>query len=385
MWERIREIIRKEFRQTLRDPRMRVLLIGPPILQLIIFGYAVNLDVEHSRLAWVDMDRSQESRELLAAFEGSAYFEVAATPSSDREVQDLIDHSVVLAAVRILPGFGRDVRRGNTAGVQILLDGTNSNTAAIVSSYASQIVVNYAARLLEEQQNSYLLARASPAAGAVATVAPEFSAQTRVWFNPALKSRDYFVPGVVMNIIALVTVMLTSMSIVREKEIGTMEQLMVTPIRPIELMLGKVLPFAAVGLFEVGIVTAAALLVFRTPFRGNPLELLACAILFLLTTLGTGLFISTISDTQQQAMMSSFFFFLPAMLLSGFSFPIPNMPAAVQYLTYLNPLRYFMQILRGIFLKGIGTEILWPQMLALASFGVAIIVLSALRFHKRLD
>jgi len=151
------------------------------------------------------------------------------------------------------------------------------------------------------------------------------------------------------------------------------------------LMLGKILPFAAVGLFQVGIVTAAALIIFRTPFRGSPLELLACAILFLLTTLGTGLFISTISDTQQQAMMSSFFFFLPAMLLSGFTFPIQNMPSAVQYLTYLNPLRYFMQILRGIFLKGIGVEILWPQMLALGLFGVAIIVLSALRFHKRLD
>jgi ABC-2 type transport system permease protein len=385
MWERIREIVRKEFRQTLRDPRMRVLLIGPPILQLIIFGYAVNLDVEHSRLAWVDLDRSQESRELRAAFEGSTYFEVWATPSSDREVQELIDHSEVLAAVRILPGFGRDVRRGNTAAAQILMDGTNSNTAAIVSSYATQIVANYAARLLEEQQNSRVLARAASPAGVVAAAPPGFSAQTRVWFNPALKSRDYFVPGVVMNIIALVTVMLTSMSIVREKEIGTMEQLMVTPIRPIELMLGKILPFAAVGLFEVAIVTVAALLVFRTPFRGSGMELLACSVLFLLSTLGIGLFISTISHTQQQAMMSSFFFFLPAMLLSGFSFPIPNMPMPVQLLTYLNPLRYFMQILRGIFLKGIGAEVLWPQMLALALFGIAIIVLSALRFHKRLD
>jgi ABC-2 type transport system permease protein len=296
-----------------------------------------------------------------------------------------VDSGKVLAAVQILPGFGRDIIRGNTASVQILIDGTNSNTAAIVSSYATQIVSSYAARMLEEQLNSRIMARAGPNAGAVSGTLPGFAAETRVWFNAALKSRDYFVPGVVMNIIALVTVMLTSMSIVREKEIGTMEQLMVTPIRPIELMLGKVLPFAVVGIFEMGIVTAAALLVFRTPFRGNPFELLACTILFLLTTLGTGLFISTISNTQQQAMVSSFFFFLPAMLLSGFSFPIPNMPPAVQYLTYLNPLRYFMQILRGIFLKGIGVEILWPQMAALALFGVAIIVLSALRFHKGLD
>ena len=385
MWGRIREIIRKEFRQTLRDPRMRSLLVGPPILQLIIFGYAVNLDVEHSRIAWVDADRTAESRELRSAFEGSSYFEVAALPERDEEVQDLIDHSAVVAAVRILPGFGRDIRRGDTSAVQILIDGTNSNTAAIVASYATQIVTGFAAQLLEGQQNSLVLARAAPPVPAVATPAPGFSADIRVWFNAALKSRDYFVPGVVMNIIALVTVMLTSMSIVREKEIGTMEQLMVTPIRPIELMLGKILPFALVGIFEVCVVTTAALLVFRTPFRGNPLELFACAILFLLSTLGIGLFISTISNTQQQAMMSSFFFFLPAMLLSGFSFPIPNMPAAVQYLTYLNPLRYFMQILRGIFLKGIGVEILWPQMLALALFGAAIIVLSALRFHKRLD
>ncbi len=385
MWERIREIIRKEFRQTLRDPRMRVLLIGPPILQLIIFGYAVNLDVEHSRLAWVDADRTPESRELRAAFEGSTYFEVSAAPENDAAVQAMVDHGDVIAAVRVLPGFARDIRRGNASSVQILLDGTNSNTAAIVSSYATQIVSGYAARVLAGQQNSKILARSTrgPAPGAGSL--PGLAAQTRVWFNAALKSRDYFVPGVVMNIIALVTVMLTSMSIVREKEIGTMEQLMVTPIRPIELMLGKILPFAGVGIFEVGIVTAAALLVFRTPFRGNALELLACAILFLLTTLGTGLFISTISNTQQQAMMSSFFFFLPAMLLSGFSFPIPNMPTAVQYLTYLNPLRYFMQILRGIFLKGVGIDILWPEMVALALFGAAIIVLSALRFHKRLD
>lgn len=383
MWERIREIVRKEFRQTLRDPRMRVLLVGPPILQLIIFGYAVNLDVEHSRLAWMDMDRTPESRELRAAFEGSPYFEVSATPGNDAVAQDMVDHSEVIAAVRILPGFGRDIQRGNASSVQILLDGTNSNTAAIVSSYATQIVSGYAARTLAEQQNAKILARAAPAAAA--TSLPALAAETRVWFNAALKSRDYFVPGVVMNIIALVTVMLTSMSIVREKEIGTMEQLMVTPIRPIELMLGKVLPFAVVGIFEVCVVTAAALVVFRTPFRGNPLTLLACAVLFLLTTLGVGLFISTISNTQQQAMMSSFFFFLPVMLLSGFSFPIPNMPAAVQYLTYLNPLRYFMQILRGIFLKGVGVDVLWPQMAALAVFGVAIIVLSALRFHKRLD
>jgi ABC-2 type transport system permease protein len=209
--------------------------------------------------------------------------------------------------------------------------------------------------------------------------------QSRVWFNPELESRDYFVPGVVVNIIALVTVMLTAMSIVREKEIGTMEQLMVTPIRPIELMIGKLLPFAAIGLFEVGLVTSAAMLVFDTPLRGSVVLLFGAAILFLLTTLGAGLFISTISHTQQQAMMSSFFFFLPAMLLSGFAFPIRSMPAAVQFLTYVNPLRYFMDIVRGIFLKGTGLAHLWPQLAALLAIGTAALLLSAARFRKRLD
>jgi ABC-2 type transport system permease protein len=200
-----------------------------------------------------------------------------------------------------------------------------------------------------------------------------------------LKSQNYFVPGVVVNIIALVTMMLTSMAIVREKEIGTMEQLMVTPIRPIELMLGKTLPFAAVGLLEVLLVTGAALLIFRVPFRGSMLLLLGCAAAFLLTTLGSGLLISTVSSTQQQATMATIFFFIPAFMLSGFAFPIHSMPLAVQYLTYLNPVRYFMEIVRGIFLKGIGLTVLWPQVMALLVIGTALIGLSVLRFHKRLD
>ena len=200
-----------------------------------------------------------------------------------------------------------------------------------------------------------------------------------------LKSQNYFVPGVVVNIIALVTLMLTAMAIVREKESGTMEQLMVTPIRPIELMLGKTLPFAAVGLLEVLMVTGAALLIFGIPFRGSMLLLLGCAAAFLLTTLGSGLLISTVSSTQQQAMMASFFFFMPAFMLSGFAFPIRNMPQAIQVLTYLNPVRYFMEIVRCIFLKGIGLDVLWPQVLALLLIGTALVGSSVLRFHKRLD
>jgi ABC-2 type transport system permease protein len=214
---------------------------------------------------------------------------------------------------------------------------------------------------------------------------PRVTARSRVWFNPDLYSRNYFVPGVVANIIMLVTLMLTALAIVREKEIGTMEQLMVTPVRPIELMLGKTLPFAVVGLVEVALITAAALVLFHIPFRGSVLLLFFSAVLFLMTTLGAGLFLSTISRTQQQAMMASFFFALPAFMLSGFAFPIRNMPLAVQYLSYLNPLRYFIEILRGIFLKGVGVSVLWPQMACLALYGVTVLTLSALRFHKTLD
>jgi ABC-2 type transport system permease protein len=236
---------------------------------------------------------------------------------------------------------------------------------------------------MDRQRNVRMLMRA--AGSPVNMALPGVNARTRVWFNPDLKSRNYFVPGVVVNIIMIVTVMLTALAIVREKEIGTMEQLMVTPVRPIELMLGKTLPFALVGIVQTILITAAGMLIFRVPLRGNPLLLLFCAALFLMTTLGIGLYLSTISRTQQQAMMSMFFVTLPAFMLSGFAFPIQNMPTPVQWLTLLNPVRYFMEIVRGLFLKGVGIDVLWPQMLALAVFGVAIVWLSALRFHKTLD
>ena len=385
MWERIKEVIRKEFFQTLRDPRSRALLLGPPLLQLIIFGYAVNMDVEHTRIAWMDMDGTYESRALLSSLQGSNYFVVQEVLTREDQIAHVLDHGLITAVVRVLPGFARRVHRGSAAGVQILVDGTNSNTAGIASNYISQAIARYAAALQQEQRNSRLLARMAGSGSPVPAGPAGLAVQNRVWFNPDLKSRVYFVPGVIVNIIALVTIMLTAMSIVREKEIGTMEQLMVTPLRPIELMLGKILPFAIVGVLQVIVIIAAALLIFRIPFRGSPVLLFVSALLFLLTSLGIGLYISTISRTQQQAMMTSFFFFMPALLLSGFSFPIRNMPVPAQYLTYLDPLRYFMEIVRSVFLKGVGIEVLWPQVLALLLFGIAILGLSALRFHKRLD
>ncbi|HEX3745784.1 MAG TPA: ABC transporter permease [Bryobacteraceae bacterium] len=386
MGERIRTILRKEFIQALREPRMRFLLFFPPLLQLVVFGYAVTLDVDHARIAWMDMDNTPESRALEARFLGSGRFDIIATPRSEQETQTLLDRGQVHGVVRVLPGFARDLARGRATEVQVLLDGTNSNTASLVSAYAQQVIGAYSGDVMTAQsKNRQTIKVEIRGPGAVGHVLTPATAESRVWFNPDLYSRNYFVPGVAANILFMVTLMLTSQAIIREKEIGTMEQLMVTPMRPIELMLGKTLPFALVGLINLLVIVGGALLIFHVPFRGNFLLLLFCAILFLMTSLGAGLLLSTMSQTQQQANMGSFFFTTPAFVMSGFMFPIHNMPLAVQYLAYLNPLRYFMEIVRGIFLKGVGVAALWPQMLCLFVYGTAILLFSAARFRKTLD
>ncbi len=385
MWQRLRRIMRKEFIQVARDPRMRAMLFMPPLIQLLIFGYAANLDVNTAKIAWMDQDHTPESRELLSEFQGSGRFIIVAEPDNEAQMQRLLDRAAVDAVVRVLPGFARDVERGRATSVQVLLDGTNSNTASIVSNYAAQTIGRYSSEVMAQLSRSKMVAGTMAAGGAVRPAVPQIVARTRVWFNPDLKSRNYFIPGVVVNIITLVTMMLTAMAIVREKEIGTMEQLMVTPIRPMELILGKTLPFVLVGLWDMLLVVAASLLIYHIPFAGNFGLLVVCTLLFLLTSLGAGLFISTISRTQQQAMMTMGLIFQPFFMLSGFSFPIRNMPASMQALTYINPVRYFMEIVRGIFLQGTGISTLWPQMLALAVFGVTILSLSVLRFHKQLE
>jgi ABC-2 type transport system permease protein len=385
MRQRLRCIMRKEFRQLLRDPRMRAMLFMPPLIQLLIFGYAANLDVNTAHIAWMDQDHSSASRELLSQFLGSGRFQIVAEPDSDAQMQKLLDQGKVDAVVRVMPGFARDVDRGRTTSVQVLMDGTNSNTASIVSNYAAQTIARYSSEVMAQLSRSKMVAGTMASGGAIHPAVPQITARSRVWFNPDLKSRNYFIPGVVVNIITLVTLMLTAMAIVREKEIGTMEQLMVTPIRPMELILGKTLPFVLVGLWDMILVVTAALLVFHIPFAGNFGLLVVCTLLFLLTSLGAGLFISTISRTQQQAMMTTGLFFQPFFMLSGFSFPIRNMPVSMQVLTYINPVRYFMEIVRGIFLQGTGISTLWPQMVALAVFGVIILWLSVLRFHKQLE
>ncbi|HXP87033.1 MAG TPA: ABC transporter permease [Bryobacteraceae bacterium] len=383
--QRLRIIIRKEFIQTFREPRMRFMMLLPPLIQLLVFGFAVNLDVDSAKIAWMDEDRSPQSRELLSQFEGSGRFNILATPASEAQMQDLLDRGRVDGVIRVLPGFARDLQRGRNTNVQVLLDGTNSNSASIVSGYAGQTIARYASEVMNQRQRDKLVAGTMASGSAMTAQIPRVVAETRVWFNPDLRSRNYFVPGVIVNIIMLVTLSMTAMAIVREKEIGTMEQLMVTPIRPAELILGKTLPFVLIGFWDMILVFVASLVIFHVPFAGSFGLLCFAALLFILTTLGAGLYISTISKTQQQANMSTFLLFQPFSMLSGFTFPIRNMPQVVQYFTFLNPMRYFLEVVRGVFLKGSGVDVLWPQLVALGVMGVVVLSLAVKRFHKHLE
>ena len=375
MFERIHQMLVKEFIQVLRDPRMKGIIFVMPVLQLLVFGYVVTTDVNHVATAIYDRDASVASRELVSRFAGSGYFDVHEYVASDERARELLDRSEVAALIRMDKGFEEDLRAARTAHVQVIVDGTDSNTAGIVLNYAASITNRFSEEVLAEQSGRQLGAAKRP--GGVELV-------TRAWFNENLESRNFYVPGVIVIIVTLVTLLLTSMAVVREKEIGTMEQIMVTPIRPVEFILGKTLPFALLSLVDVILVTAIGVLWFGVPVRGSLLVLLFSTGLYLLTTLGIGLVISTVSQTQQQAMMSTFFFYMPAMLLSGFMFPIASMPTLVQWLTYLNPMRYFLVIIRGIFLKGVGVSVLWPQMLALVMIGVATLWLASRRFSKTL-
>jgi ABC-2 type transport system permease protein len=375
MFERIRQMLIKEFIQVFRDPRMKGVIFGMPLIQLLIMGYAVNMDVKHIATAVYDLDQSVLSRELTARFANSGYFNIKRCLTRDAETRELMDHGQVQVILHLNPGFERDLLAGKTVPLQVILDGTDSNTAAVVLSYSLKIAVQF---------SQDLLTRRLMRMGALAKTPGRVQVETRAWFNENLESRNFFVPGVIALLISLVTLMLTSMAIVREKELGTMEQIIVTPIRPYEFILGKTVPFALIGYVDVVLVIVVGVWWFEVPLRGNLGLLFGATTLYLLTTLGVGLLISTVSQTQQQAMITTFFFFQPAMLLSGFVFPIANMPRVVQWITFLNPLRYFLVIIRGIFLKGVGAEILWPQMLALAVLGSLIMALATRRFRKTL-
>jgi len=375
MFQKVRYFFVKELIQTLRDKRMRVILIIPPIFQLIIFGYAANMDVKHIRTAIRDLDQSVASRELIGRFGSSKYFDIVSFPNSPKEVKDLIDQGEVAVSIEIPTDFSRKLKKGDTATVQIVLDGSESNTALIALGYANQILSEFSTQVLVKRLNR---------AGMIGFEEAGVELQHRIWFNPNLESRLFYIPGVIASIAFLIPIILTAQAIVREREIGTLEQIMVTPIRSWELMLGKTLPFALFGLLDAMMIVLIGVFWFEVPLLGNPLVLLLGAVLFLMSSVAIGLFISTICSTQQQAQISTFFFAMPAFILSGFAFPIENMPEWIQYLTYANPLRYFLIIIRGVFLKAIGLDILWPQMLALGVLGTLMILLSSVRFQKRL-
>ncbi|ABB30897.1 ABC-2 type transporter [Geobacter metallireducens RCH3] len=375
MLERLRCMLVKEIIQALRDPRMRFILFIIPAVQTVIFGYAVNTDVRNVTTAVYDLDNSPESRDLVARFQRSGYFLITQRINHESRVRELMDRGEVKAILRINRGFGAGLGGGRTAPLQIILDGTDSNTAGIVLNYASRIT----ARLNDELRGAQL-----PRSAGARVFAGGVQLQSRAWFNENLESSNYYVPAVIANIVLIITMLLSGMAVVREKEIGTMEQIIVTPISRSEFILGKTIPFVLIGFIDVAVITAVSKFWFQVPIRGSLPLLFGSTALFLMSTLGFGLFISTISTTQQQAMMSSFFFIFPAMLLSGFAFPIENMPRVIQYFTYLNPLRYYLVIIRGIFLKGVGVDILWPQMTGLLVLGSVILGFAVKRFRKTL-
>lgn len=374
-WQRIRHLIRKEFIQLRRDPRMLRLVIVAPIIQLIIFGYSVTTDIKHIPTAVIDADRSRESRELVARFSNTGYFEVIAVLERPQDLVPLMDSGRVQAGVHIPRGFAKSLARGESAPLQVIVDGTDSTTAGMVLGYASGVLRRYSEEVVGERLQRLRANLVS---------LPVIEERTRVWFNPELKSVNYMVPGVLCTILLIVTMVLTSMAIVREREIGTLEQIIVTPVRATELIAGKTIPFILIGFVDMVLILLVATLWFRVPLKGSLLLLFALAVVFLLTTLGLGLFISTVSHTQQQAMMTAFFIMLPSILLSGFMFPIENMPRVIQWVTYLIPLRYFLNIVRGIFLKGVGIEILWSDVLALLVIGLALFTFASVRFTKRM-
>lgn len=367
--ERIGNMVKKEFLQVFRDYRMKAILFIVPVVQLVLFGYVVTTDVNNVSTAFRDLDGSYESRELARQLTASGYFTIKYRPASPEEEKALLNSGKVLCAITVDDGFARKLKSGKPHTVQAIFDGTDSNTASVAMGYFLGIVERYV-RSVDSN------------AGVAARVVDE---RSRAWFNPDLLSKNYNVPGVIAIIIMVTCLILTSMSVVREKELGTMEQLMVTPLRPVEIMVGKMLPYGIVGFADAAIATSVAVLWFNVELKGPVFLLALSTLVYLVSVLGIGLFISTMAKTQQQAMMASFLVNMPAILLSGFMFPIKNMPEPAQYLTYLNPLRYYLIIIRGIFLKGSGLNVLWPELLALLAMGTAIIAISALKFRKRLE
>lgn len=361
---RVLEVMRKEFYQMFRDPRLRRVILIAPVLQVIVFGYAVSTDVTNTETYVVDLDRSADSRALLDALTASGYFRIVGRSERPGDLAGALDHGAAILGVEIPPDFTERLRAGKGATVQLVLDGAQSNTATVARGYAERIVAGFGERRL-----------AAPAAGGA-------DLRERAWFNPELVSRNYNVPAVVGTLLMLICLLLTGLAVVREREMGTLEQLMVSPLRPGELIAGKAIPFAIVGFFDMLVVVTLAILWFHVPFRGSFLDLAGASLLYIVAALGFGLLVSTMSSTQQEAYMGSILLFMPSILLSGFMFPVASMPRLFQWLTLANPVRHYIVIVRSVFLKGAGFEALWPHYLALFLIGAAVLTIAAARFRK---
>ena len=364
-------MVRKELLELRQDERLFGLVIMAPIIQLTMLGYAATTDVRDVPLVIVDADRTSESRDLIARFDASQNFVVVEALASLDQVAAWLDEGRAWMALAIPADYSERLRRGEPVSVQVVADGTDASSTNVALGYASSLV------------NAY--AREIAAASGRGRATPLVTADVRVWYNPRLESREFMIPGIVALLLLVITTNLSSMAIVREKELGTLEQLNVTPLARWQLIVGKLLPYAVIGMLDVLLVTGVAVFWFEIPIRGSLPLLLVLSLVYLMSTLGLGLFVSTISSTQQQAMMTTtFFLLLPMVFLSGFVFPIENMPGWIQPVTYLIPLRYFLVIVRDIFLKGVGLETFWPEALALLAWGIGIIVLATLRSSKRL-
>lgn len=374
MFGRAKAILIKEFKQVLRDPRMKTVIFISPLIQILLFGYAANKDIDFIPTAIFDQDNTKESREIIHRFIYSKYFVPQYYLQNENEEDLMLDKGKVSAVLRFERGFGRRIKAGKSANVQLALDGSDSNTAMIIAGYANTIMSKYQYDLIKSDAESLGLR----------AVIPSVDLRERAWFNENLISRNYYLPGVIASIVTIMSLLLTAMAIVREKEIGTMEQLIVSPLKPLELIFGKLLPFGVIALIQCSLITTLGIFWFHIPFRGSLLLLILATCVYLFTTLGTGLYISTIASTQQEAMMSVFLFYMPTFLLSGFAYPIANMPQIIQWFTFFNPMRYFLIIIRGIFLKGVGMNILWVQFIPLLAIGLTVITLSILRFKKRM-
>lgn len=371
--QRIIALLKKEFGQLFKDRRLLPIVFVAPVLQLTLLGFAASLDVKNISMVVCDLDKSAESRSMIQKFTNSGYFTIEYATEEYSTIQQYIDNNKVTMALVIPPRFGDKVLRREPAKIQVILDGSEGNTAAISMGYVNQIIFGASTQILTE-----VLGGRAPAG----RVDPE----VRAWYNPSLKSRNFMVPGVLVLILLITTTNLTAMAIVKEKEVGTLEQLMVTPIRSFELILGKLFPFIIVGMTNVCVVLTVMVFGFGIPIKGSVLLLFVLTGTFLMTSLGIGLFVSTISKTQQQAMMTAIFFvMMPMMYISGFVFPIENMPMPLQYLSLCIPMRYYLVIIRSIILKGVGIDMLWPHAVMLLTMGLAILVASALRFRKKLD